>query len=653
MLDQEFVKTVKNASNLIEVIGEHVLLRKTGANWVGLCPFHQERSPSFSANETKQLFHCYGCKKGGDLIKFVQELHGLSFREAVEDLAERARIPLPKNWSGSGPEEAQEVQAKRERQALLHKLTRFTAKFYHDHLARDSDAIDYLRRRGVTPELQELFYLGSTPQGWSPLSKRLIDAKAPVSEAEQLGLIRASQKGTPGGIPYFDLFRSRVLFPILDLRGKVVGFGGRIFGKDAGDGPKYLNSSESPLFQKSRVLYGLYQGQKTIRERNEVIVVEGYFDHLALYKAGFENTVATCGTALSLEHLKLLHRFAEKIILLFDGDTAGESATLRAMELGLQHGMTLHAAVLPHKKDVDEILLTPEGQLSREGVDQVKAIFAASEPVVDREIRIQLEKTRGSAEEKTQAVKRLIEILGHFTDPVALEVRESSICSALNITVATFRSWRSKQSSKSGAGGRVVTHSNSAPGAASSSNGAAGGQREGQTSPRIRIGGSAPAARAQSPNQLNALDRNLLNGLLLGGQYLQMTREAQGFLPRGFELPDLAQNSDIRLILGQVQGGGEPSAEWESIVQQEEVKQVLRAGLLLEGSSGAGNASLGNLDLDDFRVVVRKALQRAWARFSQKLREDLVQKGELHLSQEWLDVQNKIKELGNFYDQIE
>ncbi len=652
MLDQDFVKTVKNASNLIEVIGEHVLLRKTGANWVGLCPFHQERSPSFSANETKQLFHCYGCKKGGDLIKFVQELHGLSFREAIEDLAERARIPLPKNWSGSGPEEAKDVQAKREHQALLHKLTRFTAKFYHDHLARDSDAIAYLRRRGVTPELQELFYLGATPQGWSPLSKRLIDAKAPVAEAEQLGLIRASQKGTPGGIPYFDLFRSRVLFPILDLRGKVVGFGGRIFGKDAGDGPKYLNSSESPLFQKSRVLYGLYQGQKTIRERNEVIVVEGYFDHLSLYKAGFENTVATCGTALTLEHLKLLHRFAEKIILLFDGDTAGESATLRAMELGLQHGMTLHAAVLPHKRDVDEILLTSEGQLSREGVEQVKSIFAASEPVVDREIRLQLEKTRGSAEEKTQAVKRLIEIIGHFTDPVALEVRESAICSALNITVATFRGWRSAQGSKSGSSGRVITNSNPST-VVVSPNTPSAPRREGSTSPRIRIGGGAPAERPSARTGLGPLDRNLLNGILLGGQYLQMTREAQGFLPRGFELPDLAQNPDIRLILRQVEAGGAPSAEWESIVQEEEVKQVLRAALLLEGGSAVVTGSLGNLDLDDFRVVVRKALQRTWARFSQKLREDLVQKGELHLSQEWLDVQNKIKELGNFYDQIE
>ena len=377
-ISPEVLAKVKEAVELIEVIGEHVVLRKAGREYVGLCPFHNERSGSFYVNADKQVYHCHGCQAAGDVVRFVQEIHGVSFIEAVQELADRARIKLPsellREVEGMNPEEAKVREARLEKISLASRLNRFVAEFYFQKLKQTPLAMSYLTRRGLTADWIRHFYVGYATKEWDSLSRFLTEKKAPMALAEELGLIRKStrQDPRPGESGYFDLFRNRVMFPILDTRGRVVGFGGRTLpgGDDAADpkSPKYLNSSDSLLFKKSRIAYGLFQAQKHIREKDEVVFVEGYFDVTALHSAGFAHAVATCGTALTPEHVDLVKRFGKKFILLFDADKAGEAATLRAMELGLELGMVFHGAKMPSGLDPDEVLFDPStGSLRTNG----------------------------------------------------------------------------------------------------------------------------------------------------------------------------------------------------------------------------------------------------------------------------------------------
>jgi DNA primase len=655
-VDPSFIQRVKDGVNIVEVVGQHVLLKKTGANYVGLCPFHQERSPSFSVSEAKQLFHCYGCKKGGDVVKFVMELHGSSFSDTVEELAERANLPLPKTFVSDdslSPAEQDALKLKREKLQLQYKLNRYVAKFYHDHLNADARTVEYLRRRGVDEEMQKLFYLGSTPSGWSPLSKKLIDAKAPLDLAKEMGLIRESTKAQPGGIPSFDLFRDRVMFPILDVKGKVVGFGGRTLSVNP-DGPKYLNSSESPIFQKSKTLYGLFHSQKSIRAEDSVIVVEGYFDFLALYRAGFQNVVATCGTALTQDHLKTLRRFASKIILLFDSDSAGEQATLKSMELGLSLGMVLYSSELPAKKDVDEVLFgsgdAATGALIESGRLHVETLLKNAKAILDREIERCIRSANESVEKKSLAAKQIGEWLRQFQDPIGREVRIEKVCRDLGVSRGVI-----DPNLKSG-GGPIQSAQRPF---GSPQNGGAGPFRPISSLPAAPSGQMAflrPPNSGVAANRasfgVSGLDKTLLKGILQGGQFLEMIREAEAHLPEGWKLEELVQQSDIRVLFTRVLGGENPQSDWESEIQESGVRTLFREGLL-RAEKTAETEPGDEFNLKDFQVVVRKALQKVWARFSQRLLPELTVQGDLSRSQEWLDVQNKIKELGNFYDQNE
>ncbi|MGZ6371160.1 MAG: DNA primase, partial [Bdellovibrionota bacterium] len=370
----EFRQAIKDKVNLVDVVREHVILRKTGGNYMGKCPFHSDGSPSFSVSETKQLYHCFGCGKSGDLFAFVMELQGISFQDAVEELAERGGVPLPKGMAeeSDDPATAKLRAESREKLKLTYKLNRFVASFYRHSLPKTPHAAKYFEDRGVSGEIAEQFYVGAAPASWDALARHLVAAKAPLPIAQELGLIHPSQKTTraaAGGPGFFDAFRNRAIFPILDSRGKVVGFGGRTLElppgapDTGGEGAKYINSSGSFLFNKSKALYGLFQAQKHIREKREVILVEGYFDVIGLHKAGFTHAVATCGTALGPEHLKILRRFEAKIIVLFDGDEAGREATRKSMETGLEQGMVLYGAKLPADKDPDEIVLDAKGEV--------------------------------------------------------------------------------------------------------------------------------------------------------------------------------------------------------------------------------------------------------------------------------------------------
>ncbi len=420
------IERLKSKVNLVDLVSEHVVLKKSGANYVGLCPFHNERTPSFGVSETKQLYHCHGCKAGGDLISFVMEMNGLSFGEALEDLCERAGISLPKDFSGN-------VKSKtHQKKQLAYRLNRFVAAFFRNQLQQHRDAQMYLQKRGIDRELQKTFYLGSAVDSWDLLAKKLIESQAPLSLAVELGLIRSSQKRKNQSVPYFDLFRNRQIFPIVDLRGKVAGFGGRQLpgeAKTSQEGPKYLNSPDSLLFQKSKLLYGLHHAAKHIRELNEVILVEGFFDVLALRKAGVMNVVATCGTALTSDHLSILKRFSHRVTVLYDGDRAGIQATEKAMEVGLQAGLVLYGVHLPDGLDPADFILSQNRK-----PEEIHDILVKAEPIFEKKLKQLKEKAKINSEQKTDVIKQLGRWIEMNQDPIAKELQVEQVSQELGVS---------------------------------------------------------------------------------------------------------------------------------------------------------------------------------------------------------------------------
>jgi len=647
-ISPEFLQKIKDAVNLIDVVGEHVVLRKSGSNYTGLCPFHNERSPSFSVSEQKQLYHCYGCKKGGDLISFTQEIHGLSFAEAVEELAERGQVPLPKDFKGSGdesdPEVAKKKQAARDRLQTAYKLNRFAAKFFRDQLTPNAHIAQYFKKRGVSDEIAQSFYLGASPPSWDALARFFVQAKAPLKLAEELGLVKPSQKGqSPGGPGYFDLFRNRAMFPILDLRGKVVGFGGRGLPLPpgapdvGGESPKYLNSSDSLLFHKSKIAYGLYQAQKFIREKDEVILVEGYFDVLALHGAGFRNAVATCGTALTVDHLNVFKKFCSKITVLFDGDRAGIQATDRAMEIGLAEGLILFGAAMPPDLDPDEVLFDQStGKILPGGVEQMTAILQGSKPLLDARMDAAIVYAKKGSEEKTQALKQVAEWLGIYNDPVGREVRIDAAARGFEVTRALLDRAPPKRGDRS-TSARVEQNAPSA------------------VSP-VKFLSQSPPKNATKHQKISPREAILVKGLLKGGTLRAMLEEALHYLPREKTLASAFENEEAGRLVEAIVLRKESPEDWLSRLEDPRLREVVSASLV---ESDEKRASPDSAFYEaDYRIAVQRSLSFAWARFSHELIErlriaELNKDADLHsqLLQEYLDVQRRMKEFGTFYDE--
>lgn len=657
-ISPELLQKIKDSIHMTEVVGEHVVLRKSGAHFVGLCPFHSERSPSFSVSESKQLYHCYGCKKGGDLVSFVMEIMGISFPEAVEELAERARVALPKDWGGASSDEEvsekdRKTQLQRERLALAFKLNRFAAAYYHQNLSRSPKAVQYLASRGISMAENTLvreFYVGAASDSWDSLAKYLVQKKAPLDLATELGLIRPSTKpraekdlrGQAPGPGYFDLLRNRALFPILNLRGKVAGFGGRTLGDEQ---PKYLNSPESPTFQKSKLVFGLYQAQKHIREKDEVILVEGYFDVLALHKAGFQNVVATCGTSLTADHLKLLRRFATRLTVLFDGDSAGISATERAMEAGLDQGWVLYGAQLPAGMDPDEIIFEL-GKESPHGKERMAQILNAAKPLLDTKINQALGLDAGaqngqarkalSSEEQSQALKKVGVWLARLQDPIGKDIRIQYLQKELGIPRQLVLR----------AMGQV-----------------SGAQPIVQASVSVRKNPQAPKAGL---GKINPADRILIAGIVLGGDYVKTFLKVKDRLPPQRGLSDLLEDQGGREWVESmftserdlsIQGISPETwqRQWNSGIWgiQDNRIHSIAAEVLVAKEGNDPPISVG-----DFQVAVSKRVARCWARFSQQIKAAIAgaeakKNIELHsqLMKEYLDVQRKMKEFSSFYDE--
>ncbi|TJY43413.1 DNA primase [Cohnella pontilimi] len=430
MIPQTVIDEVLRRFDIADTVGRYVHLSKNGKYLKGLCPFHSEKTPSFTVTPEKQIFHCYGCGKGGNVIKFVMEMEGESFPEAVKRLAEEAGIPV--NWAPIRDDEASPRQKERQ---TLHEAHAYAAKLYH-YLLRNTEAgkpaMDYLRSRGFTDKLIEEFGLGYAPARWDTLVQGLHKQGFEAAEMERGGLLSRKQEGDG----FVDRFRDRVMFPIRDGEGKVAAFAGRLLS----DGqPKYLNSPESPLFSKSRTLYRLHEARASIRRSRQVVVFEGYVDCIKAWAAGVTNGVASMGTALTAEHAALLRRFAEEAIVCYDGDDAGQAAARKSIPLLEGAGFRVRVSVLPGRMDPDEYISANGGEaFVREMIDgavsavKFQLIYLRKSHILleeDGKIRylreaVRLVARRDSPTERELLLKELAQEFGVSLDTLKQEVLE-------------------------------------------------------------------------------------------------------------------------------------------------------------------------------------------------------------------------------------
>jgi DNA primase len=347
-IPQSFIQELLARADVVEIVGRYVQLKKGGANFMGLCPFHSEKSPSFSVSPTKQFYHCFGCGKNGNAISFLMEHAGMNFVEAVKDLAQQYGMQVPEEESS--PEERARAAQQREKQATLNDVLEKAGEAYRKHLKNSPRAVDYLKGRGLSGAVAKQFGLGYAPEGWRSLASVFANYDDPLLVESGLVIINEEEDKR------YDRFRDRVMFPIRNVKGECIGFGGRVLGDEK---PKYLNSPETPVFSKGRELYGLFEARNALREHGYVLVTEGYMDVVALAQLGFPNAVATLGTACTPDHVQKLFRFTDSVLFSFDGDEAGRRAARKALDGALPYATDVRSVkflFLPPEHDPDSYI---------------------------------------------------------------------------------------------------------------------------------------------------------------------------------------------------------------------------------------------------------------------------------------------------------
>ena len=359
---KEFSTEVRDAADIVDVVGSFVSLKRSGSGYKGLCPFHNEKTPSFHVHPGKQIFHCFGCGVGGDVIKFWMQHEKVGFRVALEQLGRKYNISIPRFSS-------RETDDKEERiRRVLLAVNEFALNYFHNRLNSEAGkaAREYLQKRGIDEEIIDRFKLGFAPDGWENILKAADKNGYSAKAVKAAGLALPGKKKTGH---FYDRFRKRVMFPVFDLQGNCVAFGGRILG----DGePKYLNSPETKVYHKGRVLYGLNIAKNSLRQDQPALLVEGYMDLIALNRFGFSNAAATLGTALTEQHARLLKRFTHEVIFLYDGDEAGQRAMLRGCEVLLSQSLGVKVLILPEGEDPDTFLAKHGADAFREFIDHKK-----------------------------------------------------------------------------------------------------------------------------------------------------------------------------------------------------------------------------------------------------------------------------------------
>jgi len=394
-IPEETIQAIRDRVDVVDLIGRYVTLKKAGRSFKGLCPFHQEKTASFTVNPERGIFHCFGCGESGNAIAFLMRHENLTFPEAVRVLGAECGIEIPQTGGGEpGVAErvlkANDVAQKLYREALMASL--------------GEPARAYLERRGLGRELAERFGVGFAPDRWDAVTNALARNRIPASVGEKAGLLKERERGG-----HYDLLRGRITFPIQDVRGRVVGFGGRVLRSE--QEPKYLNTLESPVFRKRETFYGFPFALEPIRRSDRAVVVEGYFDLIALYRSGVEESIATCGTALTEGHARNLRRRTRNLVLLFDGDEAGQRAVLRALEVVLPQGLRVRAAALPAGEDPDDFL-------TRNGAEALRDLIDSAPPALDLAIQRAVAGGCETPWEKADAVSAVAPLLAVVPDPV-------------------------------------------------------------------------------------------------------------------------------------------------------------------------------------------------------------------------------------------
>lgn len=415
-IPEEKIEEIKNAADIVEVISDYVLLKKTGKNYSGLCPFHSEKDASFTVSPAKQIFHCFGCNTGGNVFNFLIRHDGISFPEAVRFLARRYGVDLPERKMSRAMRE--QIS---EREKLL-RINRMAMDYYHWNLLHDSygkQAMAYLKNRAMSSSIVERFQLGYARNSWDGLCRYLQRKQVPMELIEKSGLVIPRKSGSG----HYDRFRERIIFPIYNLNKQVIGFGGRVLDASL---PKYLNSPETPVYHKSKSLYGLHLARNKCRETRTIYIVEGYFDLLALHQYGVENAGATLGTALTTDHIHMIKGFAEKVILVFDGDDAGIQASLRSVGIFIEKGMQARVMLLPKGHD-------PDSFIRKSGLEAFETVAAKSRSVITFIMESAQKKFGLSVEGKMRILDELKKPLASIEDRTAREAYIKEVSEYLGV----------------------------------------------------------------------------------------------------------------------------------------------------------------------------------------------------------------------------
>lgn len=419
---EALINQVKTAVDIVELVGEHVQLKKSGRNLVGLCPFHSEKTPSFHVNAERQFFHCFGCGKSGDIFSFVMELDHLTFPEALHQLAERAGIavPQPKQWEAHGEDDGKRA---------MYEAHRLVATLYHQVLTASpygQQALKYLQERGMSHQVITQFQLGFAPNSWDFVTRFLHKRGFDPANMVAAGLLARSESGR-----IFDRFRGRVMFPIHNSQGEVVGFGGRSLD---GAHPKYMNSPETPLFNKSGMIFNLHRARSAIRKRNQAILFEGYVDVIAAWQAGIDNGVATLGTALTEQQARTIRRNAEQVTICYDGDAAGQEATAKAIDLLQEAGCSVRIAPLPQGMDPDEYIRQHGGAAFSQQV-----LLQAMPVTAFRLKHLRSQYVLKDEADQARYIQEAVEVISKLNSPVERDLYERQLASEFSLSLDALK----------------------------------------------------------------------------------------------------------------------------------------------------------------------------------------------------------------------
>ena len=399
-ISDEKIDEIRNTNDIVEVVSGYVHLKKRGKNFLGLCPFHTEKTPSFTVSAEKQMYHCFGCGKGGNIFTFVMEMDKVSFVEAVRSLASKSGIAIP--------DETRPLTEEQTEFENYYAVCRFAGMHFFKNLTESDEgkeALQYFYKRGFTDETIRTFGLGYAMNSWDVFVNKAQAEGFKIEDMKKVGLARVRDDGSP-----YDYFRGRTMFPILSTQGRVIGFGARKMREDDAIAGKYINSPETPIYNKSRVLYGLFHSKDSIRQEDNALMVEGYADLISLYQAGIKNVVASSGTALTEEQLTLIGRFSKNLTLVYDADSAGSSATVRGIDLALEHELNVRIVELPEGDDPDSFVQKHGGNDFRERLSNAISFIEF------RAKQFQQSGAFNTAEGKTQAVRSLVQSIAKMKD---------------------------------------------------------------------------------------------------------------------------------------------------------------------------------------------------------------------------------------------